>query len=56
MKMSRGCMYRCFHVLQLLKFWGARYLLFFGLTIVNSVWLLLNFNGPGLLFKITFWY
>ena len=22
MKMSRGCMYRCFHVLQLLKFWG----------------------------------
>ena len=35
---------------------GARYLLFFGLTIVNSVWHQLNFNGLGLLFKITFWY
>ena len=56
--MSRGCMHRWFHVLQLLKFLvivkrGARYLLLFGLTIV---WHQLNFNGLDLLFKITFWY
>ena len=46
MKMLRGCMHRWFRVLQLLRF----------LVIVNSVWYQLNFNGLGLLFKITFWY
>ena len=38
------------------KVLGGLLFTIFGLTIVNSVWLLLNLNGPGLLFKITCWY
>ena len=57
MKMSRGCMHRWFHVLQLLKFLvivkrGSLFTIFW----VNRVWHQLNFNGLDLLFKITFWY
>ena len=45
-----------FSCIATFKVLGGSLFTIFGLTIVNSVWLLLNFNGPGLLFKITFWY
>lgn len=45
-----------FSCIATFKVLGGSLFTIFGLTIVNSIWLLLNFNGPGLLLKITFWY
>ena len=45
-----------FSCIATFKVLGGSPFTIFGLTIVNSVWLLSNLNGPGLLFKITFWY